>query len=285
MHNISLTLTGQKVTAGGTRQPVTKRMITRPWQALQPAGGTVCPFCPPERSGKLDKLEAQGEVIEWYPSKENYKLVSLKNIFTPFLYHELLVPKDEHLWPSSVTELAEVLKIIFRILRERVFPVRGVESAQFGFHHGQHAGQNMSHPHWHIIGSDWPTHSECEWCEWRQKESSILFKSESFVALLDGVRAGETVIVSRVHHQKWEGKEDEIADRLGQVVRLFQERFNNPDFIISSALESGGHFWLSYTPILNQWGCTEVLATRGLGPYAHPCSPEAMLQYLRTGKL
>lgn len=165
-----------------------------------------------------------------------------------------------------------------------MLPAVAVTNAQFGFHYGQCAGQNIAHPHWHIVGSDWPQQDICPWCDWRKKQDYVFLENGSLVALLDGVRAGETVIVSRDHNWKWEGTEGEIATMLDQVVQLFRERFNGPDFIISSALWPNGHFWLSYTPILGQGGCDWVLAIRGMSAFTHPCAPEAMQSYLRTGQ-
>lgn len=261
-------------------------MIERPWQPPQPARGTTCPFCPPDQGGKIDRLENNGEVIEWHPNKECYEMISLNQLnFSPMLYHELLVPRDDSPWlhGAEPNKVAKILATIFKIQRERVLEFPGVTNAQFEAHFGLCAGQNVKHGHAHIIGSDWPqAQTSCPWCEW-QSADYILFETERVVAFLDGVRAGQTVVLLK-NHESGEGHEQEIALVFCEVRDLFSQKFNTPEYMIGSSVsKNNGHFWMEYIPILNHFGYSEFLAMRGLGAYCQPCSGQEMLNFLKTG--
>lgn len=282
MNNVSLTLTGQPISTGGTKRRVTARMIERPWKVPHPNRGITCPFCPPEQNGKLDELANKGEVVEWFPKKENYVLASLTPAFTTFSCHELLITRDcETQWPNR-HNLSLILKTIFDIHDKRIWTNPDVTNAQFGFHYGQLGAQNMFHPHWHIVGSDWPQPNNCPWCNWPEKSEFTVKHTQNLVAILDGTRAGETVVASRIHNWNYGQSVYEIAEMLDELQSLFSSRFNDPDFMISSAIAKNGHFMMIFTPILNHLGCSEVLAARGLGPYSHACSPEGILEHLKT---
>lgn len=281
---IWLTLTGEPCIAGGTRSPVTNRMINRPWQPSKPERLPNCPFC--VENGRMEQLYANGEVLTFYPegtSLIDYRFAAIRNTMTPYPYHELLVPRiDEPLWPwNDVDYLVGVLEIIVERTR-LILACQDYTNVAVGFHYGQTAGQNLGHPHWHLIGSDWEQPKECFWCKWPTREEFVYGGTDNLIVLLDGIRAGQTVVVSRDHHWNWHQNLGEIALLLLRITSLFHQRFDDPDFILSTAFKRGGHFWFEYVPMLNHLGYTNFLALRGLEAFTHPCSPQEMLKYLKT---
>ena len=244
------------ITSGGTRNQV--KLLPN---SLEIPEGAVCPFeNNPQEEIKVPNLP------------EGWRV--LTNIYTPHLKHLLVLPsvcwlKDDLQNLGGSLRLTRALNAISLTVSEY-----GVETSCFT-HIGRAGGQNLQHHHWHVMQVLVRKPLEIEDFIDSMKSERIIMKSELFTIFAGGARAGECLIAP-MRKVKFNKLLNEIAAVILFIVKLGNEKFSNPNFMVTiRVLDEGILRYIDYCPVLNFWGSPEyVTAPLEGGPITLPHSHE-----------
>lgn len=250
---------GVQTRAGGTR---TGLKLARPWQVEISFSGE-CPF-----ETKPQKVLA--EMNGWE---------LLENLYTPFSNHLLIIP--ERCWEvdklrrlGGAEEIEKAMNLALSIIKEA-----GGEEVWLGIHIGPTAGQNLLHPHWHLLrpirsGRTDPTENQISLP--LTDPDLIIFEKSGMIVSVGGVRAGQCFITPRKEstanvNSGFSGRIISIV--LDRLISLCATKFKNPrelppEYMVWFVFRDGKFKFGSYLPILNFPGITESMAA--LFPNEHP---------------
>lgn len=212
------------VTGGGTRQEI---KLSRPWQ--EPLENLIipdkCPFC----TKPQEELPLPGIPAEWR---------LLPNPFTPHLRHRLIGPK--RCWPSEKMRMLGGREAIAEALEiARIATAQDdVEMATF-IHVGRSAGQNLGHPHWHLmqarVRGAFPI-------PFAFPLSRLIADRENFVIVAGGVHSGECLVAPKRPLSFIPETISRLAECLSWLIELCNVKFRSndrslpPDFIVTYGL-------------------------------------------------
>ena len=257
------TIGGHLTLSGGTRTIV---KTVRPWQPklVFPATKEDCPFC------------SKSQEDEFTPGM-GWK--TFKNSNTPWPYHRLLIPttcwEEEGL--RSLGGRA-TLDVALRLAFNEVLRTRPANWAPIWIytHIGYGAGQNFPHHHWHInepVTTPRPLNVEGE---------EELWQTDDFRVVVCGVRAGQTLIIPKKRRIFSSEVISQLSREAWRVVHLFNEKFDSPDYCLFLGINDAVDEWyIRYTPVLNNWGGSEIAALDHGTPFVLPWPHAATVAYLK----
>ena len=280
--------------AGGTRTTI---KLSRPWQEeIKPHKGN-CPFCDPNDPARIQYFE---EADGWWLRQ---------NIFTPYPFHQMVVPakcwEPNELRTLGGEKIATALGIALDTVQKCKAP-----SVFITVHIGSLAGQNLPHLHWHIVqynmfdsrtsvGEDMLGryfHLDVpEGISWKlRRPDLVLFQNLVFTAVVGGVRAGQCFILQSTRPEI-RGNKDLycsaslhcLAESIYKIVSLYNKKFLStevlpPDFNIAISCYDGSIQYALYTPILNHWGSAEQAALYEKCHITLPWPHETTALYLKS---
>lgn len=270
--------------AGGTRKTV---KLSRPWQTRIKINPETCPFEKPEEQ----------EIVKTYDFGGVW--MRLKNLYTPFPYHELIVPEtcwDEERLRSlgGIVELVTALDIAVKVIEER-----SENKIIMGVHVGPLAGQNQGHLHYHLLSPDLAKDesplllggraSEDEVHGYTQSNEHLtILESSGVKVVAGGHRVGQCFLVPK---EPFAGitASGSLGESLSRVIDLYAERFRStegfaPDYMIGLMFREKKFRYGFYLPILNHWGTTEYFALFGEEPVILPWSHEVTVEHLQRNQ-
>lgn len=266
------------ITAGGSRTASVK--LSRPWQPSLPLNPEKCPFCTkPQEEFNVPGIPAGWKV--------------LPDIFTPHRRHRLVVPLtcwDENTLqelggPVHILEALETARIteIARVIQTGHEDL--IEMAIF-IHVGSCAGQNLGHPHWHMM--EVQTQKPLAFHA-MLPETLRVKRFQGMDIFANGAHAGECLIIPHAKPMQFTQEAvAELAIVLAWIVRRGNEKFRStqgrsPEFTVSVRVSFEGDLrYADYCPILNMWGAPEhVFAPLEGGPITLPWPHEATAAHLR----
>ncbi|MBI4087748.1 MAG: hypothetical protein HY434_02880 [Candidatus Liptonbacteria bacterium] len=217
---------------------------------------------------------------------------SFQNAFTPYPYHRILVP--DTCWENEKLRSLGGADTIRTALGYALAEVKRTRIEPFPIwiftHVGYGSGQNFPHHHWHILEPATEPESFLTADDFNQMEATTISESEHFSAALWGIKAGQTFIVPKYDTSKSMGASSlfgdaellrELAEEMGAIVDLFNQKFNSPDYCLHLDLSHEYDWFAVYTPILNNWGGTEFIAPYRGTPYTLPWPHKITAAYLR----
>jgi len=264
---------GMRSIAGGTRNEI---KLSRPWQKEIEVNPATCPFC----TGK-------GQVLA---ALEGGKWLLIKNKFTPYPFHEMVIPA--RCWsPDKVRVLGgeEDIAVAFRLI-QREIGNHSVKKLRVTVHVGALAGQNVGHLHYHIVeymldgdASESRVPSVMR-VFFRTRHDLVLSQSNSFIVGVGGLKAGQCFILPDRYHTSVAV----LARELSRLVLLYNKKFKSaqglsPDFSLALQFLNGELQYGIYTPILNHWGAAEQMTLYEPGcPITLPWPHEMTAEYLKS---
>lgn len=287
---IQTSIRGLQTLCGGTRTSV---KVDRPWQPKMVfPTPNPCPFCTKKQEDEY-----------MHCPDDYFYFKTFQNSNTPFPYHRLLIPT--RCWEERELRnlggrdaLGLALECAFKEVlrtRPRVYPT------WIYTHIGYGAGQNLTHNHWHLCGA--PTEPKPLAIDgetlfafsqaFADKSSQVILSFGQFVtAIVHGVRAGQVIIaphsvgaggiittnnfVTNPYVQK------NVFDTTHQIVNLFNQKFNYPDYCLFVALNSETDWHIRYIPILNNWGGSEFAALDYGTPFVLPWPHSETVKFLKS---
>jgi diadenosine tetraphosphate (Ap4A) HIT family hydrolase len=141
---------GLKSVAGGSRLDI---KLNRPWQQDIVVDSANCPFC---------KNSNPQNVLGTYNGASGTVWRLIQNASTPFKFHGLVVP--DHCWPKEeLRRLGGSQKICEAIfIAGNAAMSRSRKPFFITVHVGSLGGQNLTHPHYHVIHSIVGDHKSSE---------------------------------------------------------------------------------------------------------------------------
>jgi len=278
---------GMKSVAGGTRNAI---KLNRPWQQLISPNPETCPFC-----------KGEGFVLNSFHDGE---WLLLKNQYTPYLYHRVVIPRT--CWLDSDLRMLGGLEKIIAAINLIYHDVRAVPfyKVYVNVHVGIMAGQNIPHLHYHIVSYAFNDEKRSNGYSEiidsmipdKKNESLVVMSNARFRVLAHGVRAGQCVIFPQVDRFGIVDKNSSssLACLLHDFIHLCNEKWRStqrisPDYSLGFFFQRShtyGEFMLQYalyTPVLNFWGSAEHIALFEHGtPIAMPWTHEQTAEYLRS---
>ena len=265
-----------RITCGGTR---TQIKLARPWQ--ESLESIIKPeSCPFEKGPKEEeKILIEGIPRGWW---------LLTNIFTPHLRHRLIIP--DKCWPAEklqklggFPEIKTALEIAEKAINS---DGNNTEIALF-MHVGRFAGQNLGHPHWHLMEAR--IRQPFEMKPKKMSRERLIKEEGNFFVVAGGARVGECLIVSEEKMEFNSGTIPKLAEIIEGIVELGNKKFLSsdknlpPDFHVLIRIKGGYFRYADYCPILTFWGVPEnVIAPLEGGPYTLPWPHETTAAYLRN---
>ncbi len=242
---------GMRSVAGGTRGEI---KLSRPWQKEIEVNPATCPFC--TGKGEVKKELANGE---W---------LLLKNKFTPYPFHEMVIPAT--CWSSEKLRAlggrAEIARVLY-YAKEEIEKYGKGKKLFVTVHIGALAGQNVGHLHYHIVeympGSiDASPVAPFMRAFFETHPKSVLFRTGIFMVGIGGVKAGQCVIVYERNRRMVDT--GHLASSIASIVSLYNDKFMSseglpPDFSLALQFLNGEFQYGGYTPILNHWGAAEQM--------------------------
>lgn len=262
---------GISTITGGTR---TEIKLGRPWQNDIVVDQARCPF-EPEKLGDRKVFRRSDRAGGW---------LVLGNLFTPHLFHRLIIPN--HCWPSGKLRTLGGEENIAAALELAVttLPDSGAETHLLTVHVGRLAGQNIPHLHWHLV--DCPARKNIALAPEEQELLGIqgvsVFREGSVKVCAGGHRAGQCFLLP---DDNVKSSPQEFIVALSKLIALFNTRFRStegllPDFQVGFKIRSGKFVYGMYVPIINHWGTAEYFALLGVGSIALPWSHEETAGHL-----
>jgi len=251
-----------QITDGGTRNQI--KLLPN---SLEIPEGTVCPI----ETKPQEEISVAGVPKGWR---------ILTNPQTPHLKHLLVVPPV--CWPRNDLQnlgggrIMEALNAISLTIANY-----GVETSCFA-HIGRAGGQNLRHHHWHAMQVLVRKPLELEDFTEAMKPERIVCQNESFTTFAGGARGGECLIVP-IRKIDFRESIEKIGDAILRIVNLGNEKFSNPDFMVTVRVSSNGTIrYADYCPVLNFWGSPEyITAPLEGGPITIPHTHELTAETLR----
>ena len=264
---------GMRSVAGGTRGEI---KLSRPWQKEIEVNPETCPFC----TGK-------GQVLK---ELEGGQWLLLKNKFTPYSFHEMVIPAS--CWsPNELRILGgeEKVGVALRLIQEEVDRHPG-KKLWVTVHVGALAGQNVGHLHYHVV--EYVPNGDASESRappmmrafFRTRYDLVLFQSNSFIVGVGGLKAGQCFILPDRYHTSVAV----LAESISRLVLIYSEKFKSaqglpPDFSLALQFLNGEFQYGIYTPILNHWGAAEQMALYEPGcPITLPWSHEITVEHLKS---
>ncbi len=265
--------------SGGTRTAV---KLGRPWQRnIAIIAENECPF----------ETKPQTVLDEMETAEGNWRV--LDNIATPYQWHRLLIPEKCWKEPQLRTlggsrQIANALTLAGRTMKKEGVTNR----ACLGIHVGWHAGQNVSHPHYHLVkpyelnnGRDFNLPNGCA-------EATEIIRTGNFAIFCGGYMTGQCQIIPTNNERDAfyeQGMEEhmELATALARLLQMFNKAFAStegmpPDFRLGLQIENGFFMRGTYTPILNQLGFDADIAAIERTPYVLAWTHESTAAHLRS---
>lgn len=267
--------------SGGTRTAV---KLSRPWQYnIATIAGNECPF-ETKPQNELDRMETTEGV--WRV---------LDNTATPYAWHRLLIP--EKCWEEKnlrtlggSRQIANVLTLAGQTMKKESMTDR----ACLGIHVGWHAGQNVWHPHYHLIkpyeseeAGDFHRLNSCT-------EATEIIRTGNFSIFCGGYMTGQCQITPTDKDRKKfceQSTEEhmEIGTAVARLISMFNKSFTStqgmpPDFRLGFQMENGFLMRGVYTPILNQLGFDADIAAVERTPYVLAWTHESTADHLHKGQ-
>ncbi len=275
---------GSGAFAGGTRRQVN---VSRPWQGNLPSRLENCPLCKKE-------IIQQGDF---------WRVVS--NSFTPYDFHELIIPNDcptgDYYDLGGTENLAEIIKLATK----RIFhkDAKGDKFFELNVHIGRLAGQNQAHIHFHLLIPPEVTpftqipvdckfafpgaiNSLMNWLgKLRNKPDLLITKTSQFSVVAAGYRAGQCFFIPS---GVWKLSDaSDLPNLISKVIALYGDRFKDPEtslrpeYKLGFLIDTKGIVRFgTYVPVLNQWGLTEDMALLRMQPATLPWSHEETVKFL-----
>lgn len=255
--------------SGGTRTAV---KLNRPWQTDIMVDPNTCPFCTKPQT-----------VL-----KECGNWLVLENAFTPFPFHQLVIPKE--CWPVTMIRnlggeenLSDALRIVWRIIEQQ-----GRDQMLHSVFSGYLAGQNVPHLHHHVLENTFPgfvsRDVSKEVIETAGDPARILFEEGGFRVTVGGLRAGQCYIVP-TESELTANPAIRISKVLIRIIDLYADKFRSdrglpPDYQVALRFRGGKLAYGFYLPVLNHWGATEYLGVTGEQPVILPWPHEETVRHL-----
>jgi len=272
---------GRKSLAGGTRTAIN---LDRPWQKEIEINPEKCPFC--------NKPQKE---LKRFRAGCGWRL--LRNTFTPFKFHQLLIPSK--CW--SVVDLRRLggPKMIEAALRIIAGEIQEYPSRKFiiDTHIGYSAGQNTGHLHWHIIEYPFGGKKSFSMADgmrkiFRERPSLVLStKSSSLMNItvgVGGVRAGQCFFIpNKPISIKSQILFSLLVHRLYAVISAYENKFRSkqglsPDYSLLLSFDKRQFEYAVYTPILNNLGAFDLAAFYDMQwPVTLPWPHETTVQHLQ----
>ncbi len=274
---------GRKSIAGGTRTAIS---LDRPWQKEIEINPATCPFCnKPQKEVK--KFSGAG----------GWRL--LRNVFTPFRFHQLLVPS--RCWDAAKLKRLGGAKMIGEALCILSGEIQKYPNRKFivDTHIGYSAGQNVGHLHWHLIEYSFGGQRDfmadgMRKIFSRQPElvlSNHKSASLSITAGVGGVRAGQCFFIPKKPisiKANLRTLPDFLARELYAVMSMYENKFKSkqglsPDYSLLLSFDKGSFQYAVYTPILNNLGAFDLAAFYDAKwPVTLPWPHETTVQYIKN---
>ena len=265
--------------SGGTRTAV---KLSRPWQRnIKDIAGNECPF-ETKPQNVLDRME----------TPEGNWLV-LDNTATPYEWHRLLIPEkcweEENLRTlGGSRQIANALALVGRTMKKE----DQTERACIGIHVGWHAGQNVWHPHYHLV-RPYATTSQKNAAFVGTTETEVV-RTDNFRIFCAGFMTGQCHIINiaqmpgDLFYEQETVEHMEHATSNARLITMFNKSFVStqgilPDFRIGLQIENGFFVRGTYTPILNQLGFDADIAATEKTPYVLAWTHESTAAHLRAG--
>lgn len=226
--------------AGGTRTSI---KTNRPFQRELVVNPTTCPFCKEERRATGERPPFQ--------TKEN--LIYLRNEFTPFTYHRMIVPYNcfdrEKLYSLGGKDNIRDILLTAKYFIEKDFKdfierkdnkalTTRIADYWLGIHVGWLAGQNVCHLHCHVLNPivqpklRTPPKEIINLIK-PKNEKLAVYESKRLKAVVGGFRAGEICILPKTLLEKSlnvnEETSEELAHTLSYIISLVGEKFASPN--------------------------------------------------------
>lgn len=272
---------GVSTFSGGTRTAI---KVDRLWQKALNIDPETCPF-------ETKRLYANHEITM---CSEDGKWVAFKNLFTPNLFHRVIIPTTCRKWSDERVrllggkeEIAKALNLAYQVLMFN--PSRKQE--HIVTHNGYSAGQNVPHIHWHSLSfpevaqGDNPYKIQDELLSATAAPKYFVSTHDNLKVVVGGHRAGQCLILP--NNQDWVYLEN-ITNVLSSLVALYADKFRSrvgdklpPDFTVDLIFRDGTFVYGVYVPILNNMGSTEYTGILGQQAMTLPWPHEQTAAYLR----
>ena len=267
--------------SGGTRTAV---KLNRPWQHnIKDIAGNECPF-ETKPQNELDRMETPEGV--WRV---------LDNIATPYAWHRLLIPekcwKEEHLrMLGGSRQIANALTLAGQTMQKENM----INRACLGIHVGWHAGQNVWHPHYHLIKPYESGKVRDSYILNSCTEATEIIHTGDFSIFCGGYMTGQCQITPtyakrKKFYEHSTNENMELGTAIAQLIGMFNQSFAStqgllPDFRLGFQIENGFLMRGVYTPILNQLGFDADIAAVEGTPYVLAWTHESTAEHLRKGQ-
>lgn len=259
------------IVAGGTRNEI---KLSRPWQPPFLAIQANCPFCDPKR-----------ETARFSQMVPGWKILSC--LYTPHQKHRLIVP--EKCWDEEMLQNIGSFGGIRAALRMAYLAIQGddVEIGAF-IHVGQCAGQDIRHPHWHLIET--PVKQSFNPSIVKFEQDVIICKTQKFVTIAGGASAGECLILPRTERLLFSWRIIDMLSRaINRIVSLGNRKFLSeqgrpPEFMVSVRISEERIIrYADYCPVLTMWGAIErVFAPLEKEAFTLPWTHKVTASFLKT---
>ena len=260
---------GLRTSGGGTRTEV---KLDRPWQVPLAVNQATCPFC------TIRKDEPS-----LVPVEPGWRVI--KNNFTPFPFHRLIIPSVcwpvEELWKLGGEEkIAEALSSVNTVMAAESHR----NEMWLGVHIGYLAGQNVCHLHYHLLEPiATPRESSTHQLSKNATDEYLVYLDPHYSVHAGGVRAGQ-LIIQPVESASFDPSD--LARVLSQIISrgnwAFQSKQERPpDFMVALRFEEGHFSWGFYLPIVNFWGFTEIFGLMLDVPLILPWPHAKTAEYFR----
>lgn len=237
--------------SGGTRNNI---RLSRPTQ--QPLANLInpasCPFC----------TKPQEEIrLKGIP--EGWRL--LPNPFTPHpvepsnASHRLIIPAA--CWPEEKLQtLGDKVEITNALLAAQIATENCDPEMSLFVHVGITAGQNLGHPHWHLLNPEVERPLRVSEFEELITPERTVFEIEPFTVVAGGAHGGECLVIPWDRYRLSQFMASKLAQTIANIIDLGNERFRStqglpPEYIVTVRIDAGGLIrYADYCPILYFWG-------------------------------
>lgn len=275
--------------SGGTRIAV---KLSRPWQKDIVMDPKTCPFC----------TRKQKVLNEYKDGKNGEEWQLIQNLYTPFPYHKMVIPKlcgEENNWSKEeIRRLGGLARI------KKAFQIANIELysqdafnrfIQLQVHISPYAGQTISHLHYHLLEQlpppkPWITLMKLGVYAAENPYSQIL-ESANFTVNVGGERAGQCYIIPQEKPVDFDTTTiEEMANLIASLIHIYEKSFISeqglpPDYMLILRFAERKLWYGTYVPILNHWGGTEYLGLLENTSIVLPWPHEETARYIKEKEI
>ncbi|MBI2591652.1 MAG: hypothetical protein HYW34_03180 [Candidatus Brennerbacteria bacterium] len=273
--------------SGGNRTTI---KLSRPWQKDIEMNPKTCPFCTRKQ-----------KVLDEYKNDKGEKWQLIQNLYTPFPYHKMVIPRlcgEENKWPKEEIRRLGGIARIKKALQIASIELNSQDALnrfiQLQIHVGPYAGQTIGHLHYHFleqVPQPKPLATLMNLGIYAvENPASEIFESDNWTINVGGERAGQCYIIPKEKPVDFDTTAiEEMANLIASLIHIYEKSFTSeqglaPDYMIVIRFMERKICYGTYVPILNQWGGTEYMGLTEGTSIVLPWPHEETAKYIKGGK-